>query len=84
MKTLTERKWVLKDADIEYSKYEREFSGRMTPRREAIIKAYVKSRSERYHCGHQHDCCGCLCEELFDYSYKHNQVVITRRRYYNY
>lgn len=70
---------------IERKVYIRSFSGRMTKTRWNIIMRYCRKRSfSNYECGCSYDCCGHLCEQRLELSYKHNQVVIRATRLFNY
>jgi len=62
----------------------REFTGKLTPRRNEILNEICKRMSFNTNCGHSYDCCGCLCSQTATFSYKHNQVSLYVTKYYNY
>jgi len=71
--------------ELDYSIFERSFSGRMTERRKKIIENYCNLHSHNVEdCGCSHDCCGCFLGENMIFTYRQNQVVITHCMYYNY
>lgn len=74
------------ESDFDYRKYERVFSGRMTKKRYKIIDRFCRTRSRRprYRCGHDFDCCGCMCGQHLSFSYQKNQVIIYLQHSYNY
>lgn len=74
------------EGDIDYRDFERIFSGRMTKGRWKIIDRYcrVKSRSPRYGCGHDWDCCGCQCGQNLSFKYTRNAVIISLSMSFNY
>ena len=85
----------LPDSDYDYQKYERNFSGRMTKARWKKLTRFARIFSNThiygtspngyaYRCGHEHDCCGCLCGQSMNVDYKHNQVKIFLSLSYNY
>jgi hypothetical protein len=64
--------------------YQREFSGRITPGREAILLRYCQRNTWRQSCSCPGDCCGHCFMQLTHFTYKANQIVITLVRHYNY
>lgn len=74
------------EMEMDYRVYYRTFSGRMTKKRYQLIRRICRfySRSFRYSCGHDWDCCGCLCGHSMTFTYKHNQVKIRISYSYNY
>jgi hypothetical protein len=55
------------DADIDYRTCQRTFSGRMTRARYKLIHRYCRRNSFSTHCGHEWDCCGCLCRQRLSF-----------------
>lgn len=76
----------LDNSDYDYCNYERTFSGRMTKARYKILDRFcrIRSRSPRYRCGHEHDCCGCLCGQRMELTYSQGQVKIILSHSFNY
>lgn len=74
------------DSDFDYRKYTRTFSGKMTKKRYKMLDRYCRlhSRSPRYRCGHDYDCCGCLCGQYMTFTYRYNAVTIHLQHTYNY
>lgn len=72
------------DGDIEYRTYTREFSGRMTKGRWKILDRYCRKHSWSTHCGHEWDCCGCLCGQYASFAYSANQVTVSITQSFNY
>jgi hypothetical protein len=63
----------------------REFSGRMTKKRWKRLQRWARINTKDHgHCGHEHDCCGCMYKVEASVSYKFNQVTITLIGHYNY
>lgn len=60
--------------------------GRLTKKRYKVISGFCRKYSFRVHCGHEHDCCGCLCNQRmnFVHSTKTNKTLITISFGYNY
>lgn len=74
----------LRDSDYDYRKFERSFSGRMTKRRWQIINSYCRRNSYRNHIASDYDCTGQLCGHYMDFTYHHNQIVISLSKPYDY
>lgn len=72
------------DSDYEYAIFTRSFTGRMTKLRYRIIAHFCRSRSFSSHCSHEYDCCGCMHSQRLDFTYKHNQVIVTLTMSFNY
>lgn len=73
-------------SDFDRTVYVREFSGRMTKERYKKLSHICRyySQPPKYRCGHDYDCCGCLCGQYMTFTYKYNQVVITLVQDFNY
>lgn len=87
------------DDDFAVQKSQRVIVGQLTKKRYLRIKRYAKAhtntapygRSESghaYRCGHDYDCCGCLCSERMyvDYKphWKGHKVTLTFVQSFNY
>lgn len=72
------------ERDMDEAIYERSFTGRMTKQRYKILDRLCRANSFRRYCGHEYDCCGCLCSQSMSFEYKRNQVVITLTQNFNY
>lgn len=72
--------------DIDVLHSVRTFSGKMTKLRWKILNRFARTRtvSSFGGCGHQWDCCGCLCSQHVSVSYKHNKVKIIFTQHFNY
>lgn len=71
--------------DYDTAECTRSFSGRMTKARwKRLDRICRANRLSRMNCGHDWDCCGCLCGQYMSFTYKHNQVVITIYQSFNY
>lgn len=70
------------DRDFDYRLAQRVISGRLTPKRAAVIKKYAAKYNQShsapygvspngypYSCGCEHDCCGCLCSDSMNVEY---------------
>jgi hypothetical protein len=53
------------DGDMDYRLFEKTFVGRLTKCRYKSILKYCRVKTTRTHCGHEHDCCGCLFAESY-------------------
>jgi len=71
-------------SDFDYKIYERHFSGKLTKCRYKILDSFCRKNSFHTHCGHEWDCCGCLCGQSMSFEYKHNQVTVTLTQSFNY
>lgn len=72
-------------SEYDYKIYERHFSGRITKGRYKKIDSFCRKNSFRSrHCGHEYDCCGCLCSQRLEFSYQKNQITITLTQSFNY
>ena len=73
------------EGDIDYRVYQKSFSGKLTKGRYFTISKYCKANTFRTeNCGHEYDCCGCLSRQKMEFTYKHNQVIITLTEQFNY
>lgn len=65
--------------DDDAETYQRVFSGRLTKGRYKALQRYCKSRTRSGfgYCGHDWDCCGCVCRTEMELAYKHNLVTLT-------
>lgn len=66
--------------------YIRTFSGRITKYRYKLIHRWIREHTLGHipHCGHEYDCCGCLCRQYVNFTYKYNLVTITMIQGFNY
>lgn len=80
------KNFQLVDGDFDYVVYQRCFSGKLTKERYKTLHSLCRiySRRPRYRCGHEWDCCGCLCGQNMSFTYKKNQVVISFSQSFNY
>lgn len=74
----------LPESQYDYKKFERCFSGRITKKRWQLINSFCRRQSYRIHICSDYDCTGKLCGQYMNFSYKHNQVVITLTMSYDY
>lgn len=90
------------NSDYDHHEQTRTITGRITKKRYEIIRRYMKhynerfrapyGRSERgypYTCGHDHDCCGCLCRASMYLDFSSidtfvSKVVLTIDKSFNY
>ena len=73
------------EGDIDYRIYQKSFSGKLTKGRYLTIDKYCKVNTfTTVNCGHEYDCCGCLSRQKMEFTYKHNQVIITLTEQFNY
>jgi hypothetical protein len=73
------------ETDMDRREYTRQFTGRMTKERYSIIDRYCRKASYTTgYCGHEWDCCGCLCSQSLSFTYKQNQTIITLVQTFNY
>lgn len=72
------------DSEMDYRISERIISGRLTKCRYKLIDRFCRKNSFRTHCGHEWDCCGCLCDQTMSFEYKHNAVIIKVKQSFNY
>lgn len=74
------------DSYFDYRKYVRVLSGRITKERYKAISSYCRkfSRTPIYRCGHEHDCCGCLCGQQMSFTNSQHAIIITLVHRYNY
>ena len=76
---------LTEESDYDRKVAERVFSGRMTKMRYKIIDGFCRRHSKQIpNCGHEWDCCGCLCGQYMEFEYKQNQVTITLVQNFNY
>jgi hypothetical protein len=74
------------DSEFDRAIYERTFSGRLTKKRYKAISRWCRIASMRpyYRCGHDYDCCGCMCGQYAEFDYNRNQVTVTLVQSFNY
>ena len=73
-------------SDYDYAKYFRVLKGRLTKARYKAIDRQCRKFSQRFHCGHEHDCCGCLCGQSmsFIHNANTNKTLIIASQSFNY
>lgn len=72
------------DGDIDYTKLEYSLYGRMTKGRYKILDRYVRKNNFHTHCGHEWDCCGCMCKQTMDLKKVDNSWVLSAVQHYNF
>jgi hypothetical protein len=73
------------DGDCDYRTFQKKISGRITKMRWKLLDSYARRLSfSGGNCGHEWDCCGCLCGRKVYMDYKYNQLIITITEQYNY
>lgn len=73
------------EGDMDYNVSQYSFSGKMTKLRWKLLDRYVRKNSfSGSNCGHEWDCCGCLCSRTISLTYSANQVTITQTENFNY
>lgn len=71
--------------DYDSKEYIRTFSGKITKGRYKALESYCRRYSFcTSACGHDYDCCGCMCGQSLELSYKHNRVTIIVSQSFNY
>jgi hypothetical protein len=79
------RNFKVIEGDIDYRVSEKSFTGKLTKGRYLTIDKYCRVNTFRAgNCGHEWDCCGCLSRSKMEFTYKHNQVIITLTESFNY
>jgi hypothetical protein len=74
-------------SDIDFEIAEREIKGRMTPMRYKILSRYARVKSLKrgeLYCGHEHDCCGCMCGQSMELIASHNSAKLVLAISFNY
>lgn len=74
------------DSDMDSAIYERIIKGRLTKKRYKIIAREVRKMDigSLPNCGHEYDCCGCLCYQWANFTHKYNLTIIKVGYSYNY
>jgi hypothetical protein len=79
------KNWKKIEGDIDYTIFQKEFSGKLTAKRYKLLNRYCRKNTHRFeHCGHEYDCCGCISYMYTDFTYKHNLVTVTQTTQFNY
>lgn len=60
------------------------FSGKLTKERYKMLDRFARKIHHVERCGHDFDCCGCLCGQWLEIDYKANQVTLTLTQSFNY
>lgn len=87
---MKEKYFETENSEYDRREYSRSIHGRLTPRRFSIINEYVNRWNEvNYrsgHCGHEHDCCGCLCgvSMCFEIKSSGRYFYVELKKVYNY
>jgi hypothetical protein len=72
------------NSDMDYTISKRIFSGKITKNRYKILDRFCRKNSFRTNCGHEWDCCGCMCSQYMEFEYKNNQVILILHNSFNY
>jgi hypothetical protein len=74
----------VEESDSSTDAFIRVITGRMTKNRYKSISRMCRNNSYSRHCGCEHDCCGCLCDQHMSFTYKNGVTTLILSRGYNY
>lgn len=81
---MSKQKFQIIEGDYDYEVATYSFSGRMTKLRWELLDRYTRKHSNSFHCGCQHDCCGCVSTTNMSFEYAKNLVTLTSKITFNY
>lgn len=76
----------LVESDMDYRVAQKTISReKLTPSRFKAIHRFARKNSfSTVNCGHDFDCCGCLCSQQFEIGYTPENIVIRVTESFNY